>query len=79
MKATALYSKNAEVEINRAEDFVTAWLQSGDRGKARGDRPGRRAPPSGTVVLSGDLPVVKLTPPKPRVTSGGRLRQATAV
>ncbi len=60
-KSTALYSKNAEVEIYRAEDFVTAWLQSGDCRKARSDRPGHRAPPPGTVVLSGDLPVVKLT------------------
>ena len=77
--STALYSTNAEVEIYRAEDFATAWLQSGDRGKASGDHPGRWAPPPGTVVVSGDLPVMKLTSPKQKVTSDGRLQHAPVI
>ncbi len=61
------------------EDFVTTWLQRGDCRKARVDHPGQRALPPDTVVVGGDLLVMKVTPPHPRVTSGGNIGQATAI
>ena len=55
-KSTAVYSKNAEVEIYRAGDFVTAWgprksqrWPSWPAGTPIGDRGTQRWPPSGEI------------------------------